>query len=40
MRVGTGAENSGDHELGLRKFVSKHRHEGMVPPSEIEQAGC
>ena len=28
MRVGTGAENSGDHELGLWKLVSKHRHEG------------
>ena len=28
MRVGTRAKNSGDHELGLREFVSKHRHEG------------
>ena len=28
MRVGTGAENSGDYELGLWKLVSKHRHEG------------
>ena len=28
MRIGTRAENSGDHELGLWKLVSKHRHEG------------